>query len=162
MKRLLTSCLCLGLLLPAAAAYTAPQDSPPPLETVALSTRGIERDLRTYGITAGSLKEAMGERLERAGVKVVDESGLARQPGAGVVTLRLSLTRTPYYFYSYNLNLRLNSRLPLSADNRSYTTVKTWSATRNGMLMPRDSGDIKKIALELLEELLRDSGRGDQ
>jgi hypothetical protein len=106
-----------------------------------------------------SLKTALAERLAAAGIRVIDLDELGRHPEAGVISLRLVLNRAPYQFYLYGLNLSVRQRLSLSRDG-AFTTVKTWSQTRNGMLMPRDLGDIRELSLQLLDNLLRDRGSG--
>ncbi len=163
MQRLSYQCLCLALLAVSFAVTAAPDHrtgARKDIDTVALSIEGIHRDLGTYSVTTQSLKSILSERLSDAGIRVIDMSELADHPQAVVISLRLSLIRSPYYFYLYGLNMAMKNRLRVSGDGAGLALVKTWSDTRNGMLMPRDAGDIKQISLDMLDKLLRDSGRG--
>lgn len=163
MKRLLNTFLCLGLLASSNAGLTAAGTweeldesvSRKQIDTVAISIKGIERDLYSHNISANTLKADLTERLSAAGIRVIDIGQLADHPGADVITLRLTLNRAPYYFYLYGLNLSVRNRLSLAADGSSFTTIKTWSQTRNGMLMPKELSNIKQMTLQLLDNLIR-------
>ena len=163
MKRLSFRCLCLALLALSFAVMAASDHrtgARKNIDTVALSIEGIHRDLGTYSVTTPSLKSILSERLGDAGIRVIDMAELADHPQAAVISLRLTLIRSPYYFYLYGLNMAMKYRLPVDGDGGGFALVKTWSDTRNGMLMPSDAGDIKRMSLEMLDKLLRDSGKG--
>lgn len=129
------------------------------VDTVTIHIRGLERDLKTYGVTDAGLKAMLAQRLATAGIKVVEPGEIDRYPGSAILTLRLTMIRSPYYFFLYNLHLAVQSRLPLERDPRTYTWVTTWSNTKVGMLMPKDQGRIKNLSLELADEFLQEYRR---
>lgn len=163
MRQLLSPLLGLLLLAvpltTAAAADDFAYGNAKHMDTVALDIKGIHRDMVTWNITAETLRADLSRRLAASGVRVIDIAKLASHPGADVITLRLTLNRAPYYFYLYSLNMALRNRLALSPQNNGSTTIKTWSETQNGMLMPGDLGNIHRMSLQLLDNLLREHGR---
>lgn len=164
MSRLLTPFLGLLMLAAPFTATAATDDfeygSRKHMDTVALNIKGIHRDLGTWNITTDTLRDTLADRLNSAGVRVIEMGELVNHPEADVITLRLTLNRAPYYFYLYGLNMAVRNRLALSPENSGSTTIKTWSETRNGMLMPGELGNIRRMSLQLLDSLLREHGKG--
>ncbi|MEX2523615.1 MAG: hypothetical protein WD750_01540 [Gammaproteobacteria bacterium] len=164
MRRLLSPFLALLLLAVPFTTAAATDDfeygNRKDMDTVALDIKGIHRDLGTWNITVETLRADLSKRLAASGVRVIDISELASHPGADVITLRLTLNRAPYYFYLYGLNMSMRNRLSLSPEGSGSTTIKTWSETQNGMLMPSDLGNIHRMSLQLLDNLLREHGEG--
>jgi len=130
------------------------------LDTVALTIKGIPRDAGSWNIIRKALKTELVDRLSAAGIRVIDPAELPHHPEADIITLQLTLNRGPYYFYLYGLNMVVRNRLALSPQNSGSTTIKTWSETRNGMLMPGELGNILNMSHQLLDHLLKERSKG--
>lgn len=149
------------MLTPAATAVAAPDGgaSLRGVDTVAVTIQGLDRDIATRDFNAAGLRGMIAGRLADAGLHVIDGGDLDAHPGTVVLTLRLSLIRAPYYFFLYGINLAARQRLPLDGDNRAYTTIETWSAGQNGMLLPSNLDKLNDVSLKLADKFIREYRR---
>jgi len=162
MSRHLSSQASLLLLLILGHAQGAVPNEDTPLRginTVAINIVGLSSEVRSHRLNEEQLRSLLAERLTGAGLRVVGVNRIGAYPRGAVLSLRVNLTRSPYYFFLYGINLTVHSKLSLAGDRDVYTSAKTWSDGQVGMLMPREMRKVRDLSLELANRFIEEYRR---
>lgn len=153
---LLALLLALGSVRAAVPAGGAPLRG---IDTAAVHIEGLTGEVRSSRLNEERLRSLLAGRLSRAGLRVVGVDEIGKYPRGALLTLRVSLTRSPYYFFLYGINLTVHSKQALDGDRDVYTSVKTWSDGQVGMVQPTEMNKIRDLARELTDRFVAEYRR---
>jgi hypothetical protein len=123
------------------------------IDTVAVNIDGSYQSYERYGLIPQRLKTLITQRLEAAGLRVVDADQVPQIPSAALLNLQIRINETAYYYYAYGLNLALRQKVPLLSG--SFTTVSTWSDGQVGAMTPIQLVNINDYSLHLVDNFIR-------
>ncbi|MBI2994986.1 MAG: hypothetical protein HYY48_12540 [Gammaproteobacteria bacterium] len=121
---------------------------------VALTVDRLDDNLAPYGIDRSGLIAAASERLNRAGIEVIDSGEWAQRTDAAQLSLQVRLIRAPYYFYLYGVRLIARGKLALVHGPNAYATAEIWSEGSVGAVQPSDLGPLRELALRLIDQFI--------
>ncbi|MGH8119212.1 MAG: hypothetical protein ACRESK_01205 [Gammaproteobacteria bacterium] len=164
--RLVAAILALMISLPASADIL---DNPPDyayvtlkgLNTIAVKIdppRGSEYTMMSMdGVSSEQLQDYISARLRNAGFKVITFTESLTDPEAVLLDLRVRVDTPRNSFYVYDLQLSVNQKLPLSQDNNSFYSVRTWSDRQVGSLQRSGPGlyPFYDYSMQLLDNFIK-------
>lgn len=103
------------------------------IDTVAVRLTGFDHDFNRYGVDADRLRVEIAERLDAAGVRVVDMDEAITDPGAALLSIDLHSNYSYYWGYAYAVSVKLHSKQPLANNPSGFTSDVLWNEGENGV-----------------------------
>jgi len=102
------------------------------IRTVALRLTGFYGDYERYGVYENRIRMAVEQRLQNAGLTVINAEEAFRMPGAALVQIDLRANYGTYGYYSYALGMKIKQKIPLASGAESFITETVWAEGTTG------------------------------
>ncbi|MCX7816968.1 MAG: hypothetical protein N2317_05625 [Syntrophales bacterium] len=107
------------------------------IKSVALFIEDLQPNIQKYakkaGISEEFLKRRITNRLNQAGIKVLEGDEWLKIPGRPFLYLNINTHETEKYWYAYDIKLELRQLAFLTANPKLQTAVTTWSLNVTGL-----------------------------
>lgn len=153
--------LCLASLLPALAWAGGPVFSHMTLNGVAgvaLSIEDVVPELASYGVTTASIRAKAAQKLESAGLPVIDEARAVEDPAVALLRVRIITNRNAQGFYHLSVKLELRKKIPLGNPAGGFISEAIWSSADNGVMLASETEKIDALLDRQLAVFLADHG----
>lgn len=128
--------------------------SPVPLKGIQTVAIHIDRPRQQYdhrGFDIDKLYAAVRQKLEAAGLRVIEPHEVETEAHAAVLNLRIRVNEGAYY-YAYGLSLSLQRKFDIN--DLGYTTLRAWSDSRVGALRPGEFPRLSHQSLDMVDQFL--------
>ncbi|MBM4226800.1 MAG: hypothetical protein FJ164_03475 [Gammaproteobacteria bacterium] len=151
--------LCLATLLPALVSAGGPVFSHMTLNGitgVTLSIEDVVPELAPYGVTAATIHAKAAQKLQSAGLPVIDKDAAVQDPAAALLRVRIITNRNAQGFYHFSVKLELRKKIPLGNAAGGFISQAIWSSADNGVMLASETEKIDALLDQQLSVFLSD------
>jgi hypothetical protein len=126
------------------------------ITAVGLSVEDVVPELAPYGMTAETLGATVANRLESAGLPVVDAAEAAQNPMAALLRVRIITNRNAQGFYHLSVKLEVRKKIPLGNPAGGFISEAIWSSADNGVMLANETEKIGALLKTQLDGFIAD------
>ncbi|MEN9727212.1 MAG: hypothetical protein RL434_1578 [Pseudomonadota bacterium] len=126
------------------------------ITAVGLSVEDVVPELAPYGMTAETLGATVANRLESAGLPVVDAAEAAQNPMAALLRVRIITNRNAQGFYHLSVKLEVRKKIPLGNPAGGFISEAIWSSADNGVMLANETEKIDALLKTQLDGFIAD------
>ncbi len=121
-------------------------------DKVAVRLDGFSKDFAQYGLDPKAIARRVDDRLRDAGLTTLPLGEATRDPGAGLLIVKLSTREDSYRFLYYSLSLQVKRKIPLNNPAGGTIAHSVWNEGRTGAVRPNELDRVNGLVDELLAQ----------
>ncbi|MCI0400419.1 MAG: hypothetical protein L0Z68_03840 [Gammaproteobacteria bacterium] len=116
----------------------------------------LSGDSKRYGLDQADLEKAITERLQQAGLGVLNYDEALKSPHAVLMQIDIGISSGSYRWYSYAVGVKVANKLPLSNTQGAFTPTTIWSDGRVGPVEQIELRRLGNYILGMVDHFIQD------